>query len=214
MLSTARAHAASASASAAKSADSSAGTGTQGRVEVIARSKMEATTTATPEAKPGSIPVLMSEVRYGIVFGEMNEVFNRRVSGLLLFVVTLAGLLSAGGFISNLSKVLPSESVLWWSVGLGVLTALAQAARIAFKFREREADFRAAKRAFQELEGRGWSMNQNTLYKDLAKLRANAPSGGDWLASAAFNKACAELGHPERHRDMPRHVRFIASSIG
>ena len=174
---------------------------------------MEATT-ATPQAKAGSIPVLMSEVRYGIVFGEMNEVFNRRVSGLLLFVVTLAGLLSAGGFISNLSKVLPSESVLWWSVGLGVLTALAQAARIAFKFKEREAEFRAAKRAFQELEGRGWTVNQNTLYQDLAKLRANAPSGGDWLASAAFNKACAELGHPERHRDMPRHVRFIASSIG
>lgn len=203
---TTRAHAASADSA----APSAAGTSAEAGGEVEARSFVEPNVADTPEAKPGSQPVLMAEVRYGIVFGEMNEVFNRRMNALLMFALTLAGLLSAGGFVSNLTKVLPGEAVLWWSVGLGVVTALSQAARIAFKFKEREAEFKAAKRVFQELEGRGWSMNQGTLYKELAKLRGNAPSGGTWLASAAFNKACEELGHPDRHRNMPPHIRFFA----
>ena len=214
IVSSARAHAAGTSAAAAEPASASASISTQGRRNVDARSPMEVKTADTPEAKPGSQPVLMSEVRYGIVFGEMNEVFNHRVNSLLFFMLTLCGLLSAGGFITNLKGVLPGEAVFVWSVVLGAVTAVTQAARLAFKFKERAAEFRAAKKAFQELEGRGWSMNQGTLTKEIARLRANAPSGGDWLASAAFNKACAELGYPDRKRRMPAHIRFIAARVG
>ena len=217
-FSTARAYAASTEAPAAKPAGAAGAgprTSTKGRNAVDARSNMESEAVSeAPEAKPGSQPVLMSEVRYGVVFGEMNEVFNARMNGLLVFIITLCGLLSVGGFTTNLTKVLPQDSVLWLSIGLAVLTAIAHASKVAFKFKEREAEFRIAKKAFQDLEGRGWSMNQGTLYKELAKLRGAAPAGGAWLASAAFNKACAELGYPERHRDMPKYVRFIAARVG
>jgi hypothetical protein len=177
------------------------------------RGAMDNEVAETPEAKPGSQAVLMSEVRYGIVFGEMNEVFNTRANSLLVFITSLATALAAGGFVSLLSKALDHETVLLWAIGAAIFGALSAAAKVAFKFKERAEQFRVAKKAFQDLEGRGWSMNQNTLTKELAKLRSNAPSGGGFLASAAFNKACAELGYPERHRDMPAYVEFIAARV-
>ena len=170
--------------------------------------------TQTPDARPGSQPVLMSEIRYGIVFGEMNEVFNSRMNSFVVFASTLAGVLSASGVVAQVTKATSGDVAIWWALALGVLSAVAYAAKVAFRFKERERDFRDAKVKFQELEGRGWGMHQSALMKEVAKLRAGAPAGGSWLASAAFNKACAELGYPDRKREMPSHIRFIAARVG
>ena len=173
-------------------------------------SVMDTTSSAELGAKPGSQPILMAEVRYGIVFGEMNEVFNGRVNRILTFLWTIAAALSGGSLLALLGKV-DQSMVLFWTLGLAVISALALSAQKAFKFHEREGKFHSAKKAFQDLEGKGWSMNQGTLNRELAKLRANAPSGGTWLASLAYNRACNELGHPDFQIDVPPKVRWVAS---
>jgi hypothetical protein len=153
-------------------------------------------------ATPRTTEVLMAEVRYGIVFGEMNEVFNGRIHRFLSFLWMSAAALSAGSLVTLIGK-LDQSAVLPWTITLGIVAALAGAAQKAFKFHEREAAFRTAKAAFQELEGRGWSMNQSALQKELAKLLKNAPAGGSWLAPLAYNRACRELGYPDVQ--MPVH---------
>lgn len=166
------------------------------------------------EAQPESQPVLMAEVRYGVVFGELNELFYGRLHRLLLAVSIFAAILIAGGGVgtviakeaANLGLADFLKQVTFWSLLAG---AVSESVRRAFKFDQREAAFRKAKEEFQELEGKGWSMALGTLQRELAKLRKNAPAGGEWLASSAFNKACQELGHPERHRHVPAPVEWI-----
>lgn len=170
-----------------------------------------------PEAQPGSQEVLMSEVRYAIVFGEMNEIVNGRIHRLLTWITVFAAIMTVGGAAVVIGKAAASAGI---SQGLAlatfillVIAAAAEATKRACKFDQKEAAFREAKKNFQELEGRGWQMNQGNLAKEIAKLRAKAPAGGSWLASAAFNKACAELGYPEKHRVEPTHVRVFRNAL-
>jgi hypothetical protein len=190
---------------------------TGSQVEVAQRTKAMAAQFDQLEAKPGSQEVLMAEVRYAIVFGEMNELFFGRLHRLLLAVVIFAGIIAASGGLGTLiAKEAAAAGVTWlaplsfWSL---LLAAIAEALRRAFAFDKREAKFRKAKEEFQDLEGKGWSMAQGTLQKEIAKLRKNAPSGGSWLASSAFNRACEELGHPERHRRVAPHVQFLQHAL-
>jgi hypothetical protein len=168
---------------------------------------------STPEAQPGSKPVLMAEVRYAIVFAEMNELVCARVHKLLLFLVILSASLSATGFVTLLTKAFSETTVIWWALGLAAVAAVSSAARSAFKLDKRAVEYAAAKKKFQKLEGEGWTIGQVELQNKLAKLRADAPSGGSWLASAAYNKACEELGHPEFHMRVPAYVRFVGGAL-
>ena len=155
------------------------------------------------EAPPRTLEVVMAEVRYGIVFGEMNEVFNSRVHRVLNFLALAAVALSGAALLGLLKEVLQPSTVTWWAVGCIAVAALAKAADVAFRFKERANEFRAAKSGFQVLEGTGWSSNLNTVQKELAKLRSNAPAGGSWIAPLAYNKACKELGHPDVQMPIP-----------
>lgn len=162
------------------------------------------------EAAPRTPEVLMAEVRYGIVFGELNEVFNGRVHRFLSFLwIASAALTGGGGVVTLMNRVDPTVA-LPWTIGIGIVSALALAAQKAFKFNEREARFREAKRAFGVLEGKGWAMAVGTLQKEVAKLQANSPSGGWWLAPLAYNRACMELGHPEVQITVPGSSKLFA----
>jgi hypothetical protein len=165
--------------------------------------------TKVNEAAPRTHEVLMAEVRYGIVFGEMNEVFNGRVHRFLSFLWISAAALTGGALLTLLGRLDPTIA-LPWTISLGIVAAVAGAAQKAFKFQDRETKFRETKAAFQEVEGRGWSMNQSALQKELAKLRAKAPSGGTWLAPLAYNRACRELGHPEVQMPVPKPLKLAA----
>jgi hypothetical protein len=160
---------------------------------------------------PRTQEVLMAEVRFGIVFGEMNEVFNGRINKTLLFFTCLAGLLTAGGGVLSILGKTDQSTVLVCTLVLSIVTALAESARRAFKFHERETAYRKAKNEFIDLEAKGWSMNQGTLQKELAKLLKNAPAGGSWLSTLAYNKACREIGHPEVQMEVPSLTRLAAS---
>ncbi len=162
------------------------------------------------EAKPGTVPVLMAEVRYGIVFGEMNEVFNGRLHRTLKFVGLLCAGLSATSLLQILTKAIGTEAIAIWAAVFAVLAVVCTALIAAYRFDKRESEFRAAKAAFQELESKGWGMRQDLLSKEINKIRKTAPVGGSWLASAAYNRACEELGHKEYHREMPGVVRVLA----
>lgn len=159
-------------------------------------------------ASPSSVENLMAEVRYAIVFGEMNEVFNGHVHRLLSFLWIFAAALSGGSLLTLLGKLEPSV-VLPWTIVLGIISAFAVSSQRAFKFQEKEVSFRKAKMEFQLLEGRGWSMSQEELQKTVAKLRSGAPSGGAWLAPLAYNRACNELGHSDFQIDVPTPTRIV-----
>lgn len=161
------------------------------------------------EASPAH-EVLMAEVRYGIVYGEMNEVFNGHLHRMLSFLSILAGSLAGGALLTLLGKI-DQSLVIPWTFGFGVVAALAFSAQKAFKFNERESKFRKAKAAFQALEGSGWSMTTKELQKKLAALRKDAPSEGIWLAPLAYNRACAELGHSDVHMPVSASARIAWS---
>lgn len=192
-----------------KAASASASATTQ---KQVVKDSIIMTDSTLLEAKPGSVPVLMAEVRYGIVFGELNELFYAKVHKAMLFISILCVSLGAGSLLGLLGKFDPTV-VVAWALSLAVLGAVANAAGRAFKFEKREADFKAAKVAFQDLEGRGWSMNQGTLDKEIKKLRKNAPAGGGWLAAYAYNRACRELGHPSFSMPVRGAARIIGSLI-
>lgn len=169
--------------------------------------------TIAPEAAPGTVPVLMAEVRYGIVFAEMNEVFYSRIHKFLMFLTILCGILSATGFVTLGAKLTSSQTMLVMSFGLAVVSAFAEAARRAYKLDSRAKEFANAKKTFQTLEGKGWAMTQRDLQKELAKLRGSAPAGGGWLANIAYNRACEELGHPEYHIDVSAPIRVLGAAL-
>jgi hypothetical protein len=149
---------------------------------------------------------MMSEVRYGVVFADMNESANAWLRGVSVFLTALCALLTTGGFAALALKAAP-DYFLWWSLGLGAVAAVALAANKAFKFAEREEQFRAAKTAFQTLEGKGWCMEADSLDKELHQLRNKAPTGGRWLAELAYNRTCREIGHPEVRIPVPTLLR-------
>jgi hypothetical protein len=153
--------------------------------------------------------VLMAEVRYGIVFGEMNEIFNGRLHRTLKFLSLVCGGLSAAGFLTRSTPAVGIEFLTWWSLFLGASSIVAGSVMLAFRFDERERRFCEAKKGFQTLEGRGWGLAQGTLQRELAKLLSHAPAGGDWLAALAYNRACRELGHPEVQMDVPATNRMF-----
>lgn len=165
-----------------------------------------------PQAEAGTQEILMAEVRYAVVFGEMNELAYGRLHKLLVWVTTFGALLTGGGALA-LAARLTGDTAAAITLLLGIVTAAAEATRRAYRFDQREAAFREARKAFQDLEGRGWGLSVASLAREVAKLRARAPAGGSWLAAAAFNRACEELGHPERHRPEPRQVRFFRSAL-
>jgi len=210
---TAAAYACSSSATAGTEAGTEAGAGAkQGQRQVVPKGQAMSSTedSTVPEAKPGTVPVLMAEVRYGIVFGEMNEVFNGRLHRTLKFLGYLCAGLTATSLLQLVTKALGPEAIAIWSASFAVLGAVCAALIAGYRFDKREADFRAAKAAFQDLESKGWAMRQDQLSKEINKIRKSAPAGGSWLASAAYNKACEELGHKEYHRDMPGVVRLLS----
>lgn len=204
-LSTASAHAASVAARGASSATYKAPSSATKARGVKMTDQSDAV-----GAVPRTQEVLMAEVRYGIVFGEMNEVFNGRVHRLLSFLWICAAALTGGSLLTIMGKLEPTV-VLPWTVALGIIAAVAGSAQKAFKFQEREALFRAAKKSFEDLEGRGWSMNHGALQKEIGKVRAGAPSGGSWLAPLAYNRACKELGHPEVQLHVSGPAKMLAS---
>lgn len=159
---------------------------------------------------PPAQDVLMAEVRYGIVYGEMNEVFNGHMHRIFSFITILSGLLTGGSIVPLLGRV-DQEIVVPWMLAFGVITALAFSAQKAFKFNEREAKFRKAKAAFQSLEGSGWNMSKADLQRRLAALRKDAPSEGAWLAPLAYNRACAELGHPDYQMPVSAPAKIVWS---
>lgn len=169
------------------------------------------------EARAPDEAVLMAEVRYAIVFAEMNEVVNMRLHKLCVWITTFATILTVGGAAAVITKYAGAagftDALTAWTLVVALVAAAAEATKRSYKFDQQAEAFRKAKQAFQDLEARGWSMNLGSLQKEIAKLRKGAPSTGEWLASAAFNKACAELGYPERHRQMPRHIAFLRSAL-
>ena len=175
---------------------------------------MNGTTNRTDVADNSNVPptqdILMAEVRYGIVFGEMNEVFNSHLHRLLTFFSISSGLLTGTSVLPIIGKI-SSEVVLPWTLTFAVIAALAFAAQKAFKFSEKAEKFRKAKAAFQALEGTGWDMSRNDLQKEIAKLRKNAPSEGAWLAPLAYNRACVELGHSEVQIPVSTPAKFVWS---
>jgi hypothetical protein len=166
-----------------------------------------------PGAPPGSKPVLMAEVRYAIVFAEMNELVCTRLHKLFVFLTILSASLTAAGFVTVLTKAFSESTVIWWTLGVALVAALSNAARTAFKLEKRAADYATAKKKFQRLEGEGWSLGQTDLQNKIAKLRSEAPAGGTWLASAAYNKACEEIGHPESQMPVPVYVRILEGTL-
>ena len=139
----------------------------------------------------------MAEVRYGIVFGEVNELFNgqmHRILTMLTLVSTGFTVTGASGVLQILTQMDKSFALTWTFCWLAI-GVLAFAAQRAFNFKDKETRFKTAKNSFQHLEGLGWKIRSETLHKSLVNLRQNAPSGGDWLAPVAYNRACAELGY-------------------
>lgn len=172
---------------------------------------LDQSATTTPTAAPGSVPVLMAEVRYAIVFADMNESAYRFVHRTLLFAGFICGGLSGSTIVPLLAKTAPQEVVVAWMLGLAALSVISFSARKAFGFDKRADDFQKAKAKFQTLEGKGWTMAQQDLQNRIATLRADAPTGGQWLAAAAYNKACKELGHPEFQMPVPISARVLAA---
>lgn len=165
----------------------------------------------TPTAAPGTLPVLMGEVRYGIVFADMNEAAYRFAHRALLFAGFVCAGLSGSAVVPLLSKSSSQETVVAWMLGLAALSVISFSARKAFRFDQRADAFQKAKSKFQLLEGKGWGMAPHDLQSRLATLRSDAPTGGQWLAAAAYNKACEELGHPEFQMPVPVPARLFGS---
>jgi hypothetical protein len=172
------------------------------------RGAMDNEVAETPEAKPGSQAVLMSEVRYGIVFGEMNEVFNTRANSLLVFITSLATALAAGGFVSLLSKALDHETVLLWAIGAAIFGALSAAAKVAFKFKERAEQFRVAKKAFQDLIRRRLSCF-GSIQQGLRRIGLSRASSGH-ARLCGVHRSESELSPPSPLR---RTVRRNAEPL-
>lgn len=162
---------------------------------------------------PVTHEVLMAEVRYGIVFGDMSEVLHSRINRTLLFITIFCGALSSGSLLTLLGKYTP-EMVLPWTIGLFVVSALAESLRRGYDFGAKAKVYASFREQFQELEGRGWSMNQGSLLKELAKLRKNAPPGGGVLAALAYNRACRELGHPDVQMKLDTQAKALSWVVG
>lgn len=153
---------------------------------------------------------LMSEVRYGIVFASMNEDWNCRLRKAFNLLTYAAAGFSGVGAMALIGKLGGSDFATWWTAGWALLSVLSAAITKAYHFDKREAEFRKAKAEFESLEGKGWSLHHSDLQRQLGKLRAAAPNGGQWLAPLAYNKACTELGYP----DVKMRVSCFANVLG
>ncbi|NML47178.1 hypothetical protein HHL11_25755 [Ramlibacter sp. G-1-2-2] len=166
---------------------------------------------SAPTAAPGTLPVLMAEVRYAIVFADMNEASYRFIHRALLFAGFICAGLSGSTVVPLLTKTASPEVVVIWTLGLAALSVVSFSAQKAFGFDKRADAFQKARAKFQLLEGKGWTMAPHDLQSRIATLRSDAPTGGQWLAAAAYNKACEELGHPEFHMPVPVPARLFGA---
>lgn len=170
------------------------------------------------EASPGSIESLMADVRYGIVFGEMNEAFNNHIhhtfSFVWIFCASLGTTTFAGGSLLAWLGKFGYEYVAIASILLGGASAAARSMQKAYKFNERAAQFRKTKIEFQRLETKGWSMSIENLRSAIGKLQEKAPIGGSWVAPLAYNKACEELGYPEVKMPVPARTKIVWNVSG
>ena len=204
----------SAPAAYASSKAAGASSAEPGPWEAITQPMMEGLAmTAAIEPQAQTKEVLMSEVRYGIVFGSMNEEWNGRADKWLKTFSYAAVALTATGLLSVFSSVAGPSVTAIWTAAWAILGALAWSSRRGFEFEKREDEFKKAKKAFQTLEGKGWGLSREQLAREIAKLRNDAPAGGQWLAPLAYNKACRELGYPEKQMPVPCVVHILAPGM-
>jgi hypothetical protein len=165
------------------------------------------------EATPRTVEVLMSEVRYGIVFATMNEVFNGRMHRLMNWAVALGVGFTATGFIGHFADVGVRDFSQWWAFAWAAIGVVAGASNKVFNFAAKETAYRKAKQQFLDLEAKGWDMTAAALLRDLNKLIGDAPSGGRWLAEIAYNRTCEQLGRYEYKIPVPPFRRIIGATL-
>lgn len=141
-----------------------------------------------------SIATLVSEVRFGITYANLNEaLWSHLDSGLNLFQV-FAGALAVAGILSDATLV---------KVAGGMLAAVS-AVQLGLSPGKRAVGYRDARMRFHELAGRAWGMELQELDADLERARAAAPPGLRALRKPAWNITAESLGSTERPYELTR----------
>ncbi len=131
----------------------------------------------------------VADVRYGIVYGSLNERFWQRADTTLNLVQILFGALALTGALAA-SGILAAVA--------GVVLACVSAVQLTLQPGRRSFEFREARRQFHELAAQAWSMPLAEVDQRLEQLRYSAPNGLAALARPAQEMVDAAHGHPPR----------------
>lgn len=139
----------------------------------------------TPQVR--TVAIAVAEIRYGIEYGSVNEVFWRKLDTMASVCQAVAGSLAFAGAFS------PSGDLFKFA---GAAIAVVSATQLVVKPMERAFAFRDARIKFHDLAKRAWDMPLRAIDAELEDLRAHAPRGSTLLAPIALNRVNRQMGHP------------------
>lgn len=132
-----------------------------------------------------TLGVAVSEVRFGIQYGLLNERFWQHLdTGLNLAQIGAGALALAGAF---------TEGTVLTSVA-GVAIAIVSALQLTLQPTRRSVAFRDARAKFHDLHARAWDMTLREVDIELERLRRDAPVGMRALLVPAQNIVHRQLG--------------------
>ncbi|MBQ0946335.1 hypothetical protein KAK07_23550 [Ideonella sp. 4Y16] len=154
------------------------------------------TTSATRE-----LGAAVSDVRYAVIYGELNERFWTRIDTALSLVSAIGGSAAVATFLaqSNLANAVA-----------GAVLALAGVLGLVLRPGQKASQFREARIGYLNLLGRAWSMQVGEVDAERARLEAAAPIGLDGLGPVAWNRLVIQLGDEDRAQGLTTWQSVLA----
>jgi hypothetical protein len=148
-----------------------------------------------------TLPDAVSELRYALRFGELNERLWRRLETTLNLFSALGGS-AAVGAVAGQSDVL--------TLAAGLVMAITGALQLVLRPGERAAAFRTTRRDLLGLESKAWSLSVTDLDATMHRIEADAPDGFAALAQPAWNDCVRRLGQASLAQPLTFGERFLS----
>lgn len=165
-------------------AATTAGTATAGTCKTL-KGHGHMTTTTHTQASERTLAVAVSEVRFGIQYGLLNERYWQHLDTALNLLQIGAGALALAGALA--------QGALATSIA-GVMIAVVSALQLSLQPTRRSVAFRDARARFHDLHARAWGLTLRELDAELEALRRDAPVGMRALLLPAQNIVHQQIG--------------------